>query len=77
MTKKPTTVTNEIAPILKIKSIQFCHNVMVSFVLIDKISDDKFDISLVENLVYYKDKANNTKYISPLSNVASMVINNE
>lgn len=80
MTKqvKPLTpITNTVAPALKIKSVQFCQNAMVNFVLVDRISDDKFDISLVENLLFYKDKASNTKYISPLSNVASMVINNE
>lgn len=78
MSKKPNVpIINEIAPTLKIKSVQFCQNAMVNFLLVDKISDDKFDILLVENLLYYKDKATSVKYITPLSNVASMVINNE
>lgn len=78
MSKKPNTpITNEVVPIIKIKSVQFCQNAMVNFVLVDRVSDDKFDISLVENLLYFRDKANGIKYIAPLSNVASMVINNE
>ncbi len=78
MTFPQSQSSDIVKPILQIKSIQFCHMVMVNFQLVDKIDSDKFTINFVGgDLVFYTDKQTKVKYVSPLSNISSMVVENE
>lgn len=60
--------------LLKLKRVNFISFVQIDFKPFSVIDSEKFYITLDGNLLFYKDKSTNIKYMTPISNIASAVL---
>lgn len=72
-----TEVVQSVKGLLKVQRVNFVSFVYINYQPVNQINNDKFDIHLAGDLLYYTEKSSGIKYISPLSNIASAVIDHE